>query len=92
LASAYEIAGTATNALGLCPPVAATRRSYHGRPITVIHGERFAEVLCGAISDPSLRSAPLIGSADQFLDNTHLLARSGPCRITATAALARVER
>lgn len=87
LARGYELAGERTNHLGLAPPVEATRRPFHDRPFTVIHGERFTDALRQSITDPALRSVPAVGSADQFLDSTDVLAHADRCRAATLAAL-----
>ena len=51
------------------------RRSL-SRPFRVIWGGKFSRALCACVTDPAVRrriELPLIGSIDQFSDNTELL-------------------
>jgi hypothetical protein len=48
-------------------------RGYYDRPFRVIGAGRFADALTRAITDPVIRSLPLAGTADQFLDSTDAL-------------------
>ena len=76
LGAAYETLARLHNALALTPPLDPTLRPFHTRPFRVIGGERFAMALVEAITDPAVRALaerPLIGSLDQFSDNTDLL-------------------
>ena len=63
------------NALSLTGPLPVEPESFHGRPFRVIHAERFAQALVGQIGDPEvgrIAAKGLIGSIDQFSDNTDL--------------------
>jgi hypothetical protein len=82
LVQAYEQVATAQNDLA---DALGTERvdwsidSYFGRPYRVLHG-RFAEACQTAIDDDDLRALPLVGSIDQFVDSTDVLAASGRSR------------
>ncbi len=73
LARAYAELGARTNALRLAPAVDPSPRPFHGRPFTVVGGERFAAALAGATGDPALRALPPVGSVDQISDDSDLL-------------------
>ncbi|WP_051970728.1 hypothetical protein [Kitasatospora azatica] len=61
------------NELGLAAPAEATTRRYHDRPFQVLDASRFAAALRSGISDPNLRSRPLHGAIDQYVDNIEVL-------------------
>jgi hypothetical protein len=76
LAAAYEIIAARHNALGITEPLPEKTTSFFGRPFRVIWGEKFSRALCACITEPVVRrlfELPLIGSIDQFSDNTDLL-------------------
>jgi hypothetical protein len=74
LAQTYVIVGKLHNSLGITKPVESKITSYFGRPYKVIHAERFSDAAIDAIQDKKLKSIkPLIGSIDQFIDNTDFL-------------------
>ena len=76
LIHAYEAIAKRHNALNLTPPLPEQTRLFFGRPIQVIAMHGFAQALLDQIHDPAvLRIAQrsLIGSLDQFSDNTDLL-------------------
>ena len=73
LCEAYEMVATQHNALGITPPLEATRRSFHGRPYQVIEAGRFGTALRAAITDETVQQIGTdIGSIDQFSDNSDL--------------------
>ncbi|GGK81791.1 hypothetical protein GCM10012284_14800 [Mangrovihabitans endophyticus] len=86
LVTAYETIAARHNELGLTTPVDPSVRPFHDRPFRVLHAERFAQALIRSITDPALRSLPLIGAIDQFVDNTDALSRRTHSR-ALTAAL-----
>jgi hypothetical protein len=55
-------------------PVDATIGHFHSRPFRVLGSSRFVEACLERVSDPWLRSLPLIGAIDQFVDSTDVLA------------------
>jgi hypothetical protein len=71
------------NALGLTRPVEATTRFFYTRPFRVIGSSRFVDACLERVTDPWLRSLPLVGAIDQFVDSTDVL--SDP-RLFAAAA------
>ena len=76
LVDAYEAVARRHNALGVTDPVEPTARFFHNRPFRVIGAERFVDACRARIADPFLRALPLIGSGDQWSDNTDV--RSTP--------------
>lgn len=75
LARAYEAIAALHNQLALTDPVDPTTRPYHDRPFQVLHAERFTAALTARITDPAIRSLPLTGAVDQFVDSTDVLGR-----------------
>ena len=73
LCEAYESVAAQQNASGLITPVDPGTRPYHSRPFLVLHAERFAQALARTVTDPELRTLPLVGSVDQWADSTDLL-------------------
>jgi hypothetical protein len=86
LCAALETVAEKQNELGLAAELPPTRREFHDRGYEVIGGDRFAEALRDAVTDPALRSRPLTGSIDQISDNTALLTSPPTCRAVITAA------
>ncbi|MEO8153034.1 MAG: DUF4037 domain-containing protein [Rhizobacter sp.] len=83
MTQAYAIVADMHNALGLTPALAATVSPFHDRPYLVIHGDRFADALHTAITDPAVKALPRgLGSVDQFIDSTDVL-RPGASRTRA---------
>ena len=74
LGEAYAAVARLHNSLGLTDPVPADPVPFHGRPFTVIFGDRFAEALRERIADPEVRALPFpIGGVDQWSDSTDVL-------------------
>jgi hypothetical protein len=75
LTAAYRLVARMHNGLGVTPPLDPEPSPYHGRPYLVIHAGRFAEALRAAIADPeALALPPHLGSVDQWVDSTDVLA------------------
>jgi hypothetical protein len=75
LVPAYEYLAARHNALGLTQPLPTHAKAFWGRPFQVLAQHGFAQALLGAITDPAVQALaqlPLIGSLDQFSDNTDL--------------------
>ena len=87
LCSAYRETAERHNRLGLTSPLDSSPRSYFGRPYDVIDGGRFAAALRETIGDPALRTLPLVGGVDQFLDSTDVLSHPQRARAAAAALL-----
>ncbi|MFF7456745.1 DUF4037 domain-containing protein [Kitasatospora sp. NPDC008115] len=75
LCAAYETVAALHNATALTPPVDPATRPYHSRPYRVLHADRFARALTATLTDPSLRTRPLTGGVDQWVDSTDALTR-----------------
>ncbi|MPY62731.1 DUF4037 domain-containing protein [Streptomyces spongiae] len=86
LCDAYEAVASLQNTSGLIEPVDPTRRPYHSRPFLVLQAERFAQALARTVTDPDLRTLPLVGSVDQWADSTDLLGRHGALQDEAGSA------
>ena len=75
LCQAYELLASMHNALGITREMPETASPFFGRPFKVIHGDAFAYAIIEHITDDEVRriaSKRLIGSVDQFSDNTDL--------------------
>ncbi|MGW6196842.1 DUF4037 domain-containing protein [Kribbella sp. NPDC055110] len=73
LVTAYELVARRHNALGITDELDSAPRPYFVRPAQVLQADRFAEACLATVSDPQLKSYGLIGSIDQFVDNTDVL-------------------
>ena len=73
LVAAMEELAARHNALGITAPVDTTVRLFHSRPFRVLGSSRFVEACLERVSDPWLKSLPLIGGIDQFVDSTDAL-------------------
>jgi hypothetical protein len=88
LGAAYQLLGQAQNELAVSEPVDPSVRPYHGRPFLVLHAERFAGALHRSIADPAVRGLPLLGTIDQVVDNTDVLASPVRTRLVLRALMA----
>jgi hypothetical protein len=70
---AYTFVAKRFNDLHIAEPVSPTPRRYFNRPFSVIGAGRFVSASLSSIADEGLRSLPLIGSVDQFVDSTDVL-------------------
>ncbi|MGH3134609.1 MAG: DUF4037 domain-containing protein [Gaiellaceae bacterium] len=61
------------NALGVTEPVDDGIGFFHDRPFRVLGSGRFVDACLARVSDPWLRSQPLVGAVDQFVDSTDVL-------------------
>jgi hypothetical protein len=80
LAAAYERVAARHNALGITDPLPTNAARFHDRPFQVINGGAFASAIRAQITDPfveRLATGRLIGSLDQWCDNTDLLENPG---------------
>ena len=68
LSRAYEAIAATHNQLGLTDPVDPATRPYHSRPFQVLHAERLTAALSTRITDPAIRSLPMTGAVDQFIE------------------------
>jgi hypothetical protein len=84
LTTAYELVGRRHNALGITDEVDPMPRQFHERPAMVIAAGRFVAACLDRVHDPRLRTLELVGSIDQFADNTDLLSNPAAYRRLAT--------
>ncbi len=61
------------NMLGLTAAVDASVRQFHARPFRVLGSHRFVDACLASVGDPWLRSLPLVGSVDQWIDSSDVL-------------------
>jgi hypothetical protein len=80
LRDAYIAALRMHNTLGITAPVDPTLRQFHDRPYLISDADRVAAALRETITDSALRSRPLVGCVDQFVDSTDVLSQPGRCR------------
>ena len=83
LCEAYEIAAEMHNSLRVTPQLDPASRLFHDRPYRVLGAERFADSLTREINDQDIRDivkdVGLVGTIDQFADNTDLTDRADLC-------------
>jgi hypothetical protein len=72
------------NAAGVTRPVEATVRLFHSRPFRVLGSARFVDACLERVTDPWLKSLPLTGAIDQFVDSVDVL--SEPHNFAAAAS------
>ena len=75
LCAAYSALNAMHNALNLTEAISPAVAAFHGRGFMVSHAWRYSEALRAAISDEELKAIAarsLIGSIDQFSDNTDM--------------------
>jgi hypothetical protein len=80
LVAAMEELAARHNALGVTRPVDATVRLFHSRPFRVLGSARFVDACLERVTDPWLRSLPLVGAIDQLADSTDVLSAPGVFR------------
>jgi hypothetical protein len=73
LGAAYERVAARHNAAALTAFVEPSVRQFHQRGFLVLIADRFVDACLEEVSDPWLRSLPLVGSVDQFVDSTDAL-------------------
>jgi hypothetical protein len=80
LVSAYEKVARRHNDLGLTEPQDPQPRQFFDRPAQVIGADRFVEACLAKVRDPRVKELGLVGSIDQFADNTDVLSNPAACR------------
>jgi hypothetical protein len=81
LSKAYSLMAQQHNELKITKPLSTNTSDYHGRPYSVIHGERFAKAITQAINDPKIKKIETnIGSVDQFTDSTNVVEDLALCK------------
>ena len=73
LVTAVEALAARHNALGVTSRVDSTVRLFHGRPFRVLGSGRLVDACLAGVTDPWLKSLPLVGAIDQFVDSTDVL-------------------
>ena len=71
--AAIEAVAGRHNALGITLEVEPTVRLFHSRPFRVLGSARFVDACLERVEDEWLRSLPLVGGIDQFVDSTDVL-------------------
>ena len=77
---AHELVARRHNALGITEAVDPAPRPFHERPAMVLGAERFVDACLAQVRDAGLKELPLVGSVDQFADNTDLLSNPAAYR------------
>ena len=73
LNAALAVIITAQHGAGITQYIDPTPRAFHTRPFMVIDADRVAEHIRLTIADVTLRTRPLVGTIDQWVDNTDAL-------------------
>jgi hypothetical protein len=73
LVTAIEAVARRHNALGVTRRVEPAVRPFYSRPFRVLGSARFVEACLERVEDELLRSLPLVGAIDQFVDSTDVL-------------------
>ena len=87
LVAAVEGAARHHNRLGFAPPIDATARPFHSRPFLVLDSGRYVDACLAQVTDPWLKSVPLVGGIDQFTDSTDILGSGYADRFRQIGAL-----
>ncbi|WP_236005222.1 DUF4037 domain-containing protein [Nonomuraea antri] len=87
LSAAYGRLAALQNRVALAERQDERVRGFHDRPFEVIGGDRFAEALMSAVSDPVIRALPVVGCVDQLSDSADLLLAPRRARAATAAAL-----
>ncbi|WP_090931149.1 DUF4037 domain-containing protein [Nonomuraea jiangxiensis] len=87
LSAAYGRVAALQNRVALAERLDERVRGFHDRPFEVIGGDRFAQALLAAVTDPVIRELPVVGCVDQLADSTDLLMVPGRARAVTAAAL-----
>jgi hypothetical protein len=80
LVAAYELVARRHNALGITDELDPSPRPYFDRPAQVLHAGRFADACLATVTDDAVSRHGLIGSIDQFADNTDVLSNPAAFR------------
>jgi hypothetical protein len=74
LIEAYELLAALHNRMALTGHVDPSARYFFDRPFRVLGASRFVDACLEQVRDSRLRELPLVGSVDQFVDSTDVLA------------------
>jgi hypothetical protein len=80
LVEAVEELARRHNLLGLTADVDPSARLFHSRPFRVLGSGRFVDACLERVTDPWLRSLPLVGGIDQLADSTDVLSHPAVAR------------
>lgn len=80
LVTAYGLVARRHNALGITEEVDPSPRPYFDRPAMVLDAGRFVHACLDTVTDPDVLRCGLIGSIDQFADNTDVLSNPAAYR------------
>jgi len=72
LSKIYKLIGKIYNELNLTKPIEVKIRNFYNRPYKVLDSSRFVEVLQNKIKSKKLKSLPLVGGVDQFVDSSDI--------------------
>ena len=84
LVAVVEELATLHNATGVTRPAETTVRLFHSRPFRVLGSARFVDACLERVTDPWLKSLPLVGAIDQYVDSVDVL--SDPRTFAAAAS------
>lgn len=73
LAEAHGALARRSNDAARTDRIDPSTRTYHQRPSRVLMADRFTEAWLATVTDPTLRTLPLIGAVDQVVDSTDVL-------------------
>jgi hypothetical protein len=80
LIEALEALARRHNAAGVTAHVAETAGWFHERPFRVLGSARFVDACLAMVADERLRTLPLVGAIDQWVDSTDVLSEPGISR------------
>jgi hypothetical protein len=80
LVTAYELVARRHNALGITEELDPSPRPYFDRPAQVLDAGRFVHACLATVTDEAVARCGLIGSIDQFADNTDVLSNPATYR------------
>ncbi|MER7250756.1 DUF4037 domain-containing protein [Kribbella sp. NPDC000426] len=80
LVTAYELVARRHNTLAITEHIDPTPRPYFTRPAQVIDAGRFVHACLATVTDQAVARCGLIGSIDQFADNTDVLSNPAAFR------------
>jgi len=78
---AYEYVAEMHNGLGITRPLNTKATYFHSRPFRVIQSDKFASEILSVIGSEELKKLPqFLGSIDQYIDSTDILAYANKYR------------
>jgi len=81
LVQAYEYVAEMHNGLGITKPLNAKAIYFHNRPFRVIQSDKFASEILSVIESEEVKKLPeFLGSIDQYIDSTDILAYANKYR------------